>query len=78
MKTTTTGYLTSFIATYQVEGVAERDAEQIAVRVQGALADQLEKLVSEIARDVAATSRDRRVAHVRVAQGGALVEAYER
>ncbi|MBP3086929.1 hypothetical protein [Mycolicibacterium fortuitum] len=73
--TNTAGYLTSFAATYQVEGVTEAQAAAVAARVQQALTQALEELATTIAFDEA--GRDRRVLAVRVERQGALVEEYD-
>lgn len=73
--TNTTGYLTSFAVTYQVEGVTEAHAAVVAARVQQELANALEELATTIAFDEA--GGDRRVLAVRVERQGALVEEYD-
>lgn len=70
------GYLTSFAATYQVEGVSEAQAAAVAARVQAALASALEELATTHAFDEAGPGR--RVLAVRVEHRGALVEEYDR
>ncbi|SII07368.1 Uncharacterised protein [Mycobacteroides abscessus subsp. abscessus] len=72
---TTTGYLTSFAATYQVEGVTEAQAAQIAATVQTALQAALTNLANEEA--TTAATANARVLAVRVERHGALVEEYE-
>ncbi|KAB7761197.1 hypothetical protein [Mycolicibacterium mucogenicum] len=69
----TTGYLTSFAATYQLEGVTEHQAKRIASQVQAALESTLADLVGQFAPGSAAT-----VLHARVETRGSLVEEYER
>lgn len=73
--TNTAGYLSSFTATYQVEGVTEAQAAAVATRVQQALAQAVEELATTIAFDEA--GRGRRVLAVRVERNGALVEEYD-
>lgn len=75
MPSSTTGYLTSFSATYQVECVTEAQAASVAARVQLALTQALEELATTIAFDEA--GRGRRVLAVRVERRGALVEEYD-
>ncbi|MBN7559807.1 Uncharacterised protein [Mycobacteroides abscessus subsp. massiliense] len=71
----TTGYLTSFAATYQIEGVAEAQAARIAAAVQTALQAALTNLANEEA--TTADTANARVLAVRVERRGALVEEYE-
>ncbi|SKV05589.1 Uncharacterised protein [Mycobacteroides abscessus subsp. bolletii] len=61
---TTTGYLTSFAAAYQVEGVTQPEATAIASRVQQALTNALDEIATTIAFDEA--GHDRKVLAVRV------------
>lgn len=61
---TTTGYLTSFAAVYQVEGVTQAQAIAIASRVQQALTNALDEIATTIAFDEA--GHDRKVLAVRV------------
>ena len=80
MTTTTTdapavGYLTSFAAMYQVEGVTEAQAATIASRVQQALTHALDELATTIAFDEA--GRDRRVLAVRVEARHHAPEEYD-
>ncbi|WP_255800891.1 hypothetical protein [Mycobacteroides abscessus] len=70
-----TGYLTSFAATYQIEGVTEAQAARIAAAVQTALRAALTNLANEEA--TTAATANARVLAVRVERHGALVEEYE-
>ncbi|WP_100523080.1 hypothetical protein [Mycobacteroides abscessus] len=69
------GYLTSFAAAYQVEGVTEEQAVAIESRVRQALASTLEELATTIAFDVAGI--DRRVLAVRVDAQHHAPEGYD-
>ncbi|CPV56614.1 hypothetical protein [Mycobacteroides abscessus] len=71
----TTGYLTSFAATYQIEGVTEAQAARIAAAVQTALQAALTNLANEEA--TTAATANARVLAVRVERHGPLVEEYE-
>lgn len=71
----TTGYLASFAATYQIEGVTEAQAARIAAAVQTALQAALTNLANEEA--TTAATANARVLAVRVERRGALVEEYE-
>lgn len=75
MTTTTAGYLTSFAATYQIEGVTEDQAARIAAEVQTALQDALANLANE--KSTTAATANARVLEVRVERRGALVEEYD-
>lgn len=68
----TTGYLSSFAATYQIEGVTEAQAAAVAARVKQALAAAFEEIAAEQAGPEA------RVLAFRVETRGSLVEEYER
>lgn len=72
----TTGYLTSFAATYQIEGVTEAHAARIAAAVQTALLKALTNLATE--ESTTAATANARVLAVRVERRGELVEEYER
>lgn len=72
----TTGYLSSFAATYQIEGVTEAQAARIAAEVKTALLKALTNLATEEA--TTAATRNARVLAVRVETRGSLVEEYER
>lgn len=71
----TTGYLTSFAATYQIEGVTEAQAARIADAVQTTLQGALANLANEEA--TTAATANARVLAARVERRGALVEEYE-
>lgn len=73
--TNTAGYLTSFAATYQIEGVTEDQAARIAAEVQTALQDALANLATE--QSTTAATANARVLAVRVERRGALVEEYD-
>lgn len=75
----TTGYLTSFAATYQIEGVTEAQAARIAAAVQTALQAALQAALTNLANEEATTAAtaNARVLAVRVERCGALVEEYE-
>lgn len=75
MTTTNTGYLTSFAATYQIEGVTEDQAARIAAEVQTALQDALANLANK--KSTTAATANARVLAVRVERRGALVEEYD-
>lgn len=74
-KATAVGYLTTFSATYQVEGVTEAQAARIAAEVQTALRDALANLANK--KSTTAATADARVLAVRVERQGALVEEYD-
>lgn len=76
MASATTGYLTSFAATYQIEGVTEEQAARIAAEVKTALEAAFANLAAEAA--TTAATPDARVLEVRVERRGFLVEEYER
>lgn len=68
----TTGYLTSFAATYQLEGVTKSQALRAAEKVQHAIQLALEEVLAEVSD----TNAKSRVLCVRVERRGELVEEY--
>ncbi len=79
----TTGYLTSFALTYQIEGVTEEQAARIAAAVKRTLETNVSELIgaaaeSPVQTDSRRIDADRKVLAVRVETRGSLVEEYER